>query len=203
MMQVFDCEQGTAEWFECRAGIVTASCAKDLLAKGQGKTRMAYMYKLMGEVMTGEPVQVWAGNGHTERGHEHEPIAISLYEKRHKVTVEPCGFIRNHDDIGGAGYSPDGRVGSSGGVEAKSRLPHIQVELLDTRKVPRDALLQTQFGMWVSGWEWIDYISYCPGLPLFVERIEADEKQHEEFREELIKFYGEMNQKLASLAQAA
>lgn len=202
-MQIFDFEQGTPEWLECRAGIVTASCASDLLAKGQGKTRKAYLYKLLSEVMTGEPCKTWAGNAHTDRGHEHEGTAISLYERRHKVTVDRLGFIRNHDDIGGAGYSPDGCVGSCGGVEAKSRLPHIQVELLDTRKIPRDAKLQMQFGLWVTGWEWIDYISYCPGLPLFVERVEPDPKQHEEIREELIKFYAEMNQKLAALAEAA
>lgn len=199
-MQVHDFEQGTPEWFEVRAGIVTASRAKDLMAKGQGKTRMAYMYQLIGEVMTGEPVQVFQGNAHTERGHEMEPVARELYQQRAGTEVVQTGFIRNHEDIGGAGYSPDGLVGSDGAVEIKSRLPHIQVELLDTGKVPRDAILQMQFGMWVADLDWCDYVSYWPGMPLFVKRIERDGALITEIRSTLVAFYAEMNEKLEKLA---
>lgn len=199
-MQVHNMEQGTQEWFDVRAGIVTASRAKDLMAKGQGKTRLAYMYQLIGEVMTGEPVQVFKGNEHTERGHEMEPVARELYEQRVGTEVVQTGFIRNHDDIGGAGYSPDGLVGEHGALEIKSRLPHIQAELLDTGKVPRDSMLQMQFGMWVAGLDWCDYVSYWPGMPLFVQRVEFDAEMADEIQEALIKFYAEMNQKLEKLA---
>ncbi len=199
-MQVHDLEQGTPEWFEVRAGIVTASRAKDLMAEGQGKTRLAYMYQLIGEVMTGEPVQVFKGNEHTERGHQMEPIARQLYCERIKSNVIETGFIRNHDELGGAGYSPDGLVGDVGAVEIKSRLPHIQAELLDTGKIPRDALLQMQFGMWVANLQWCDYVSYWPGMPLFVQRIEADPDTQAKIKTKLTDFYSEMNAKLEKLA---
>jgi putative phage-type endonuclease len=199
-MQVHDLEQGTPEWFEVRAGIVTASRAKDLMAEGQGKTRLAYMYQLIGEVMTGEPVQVFKGNEHTERGHQMEPIARQLYCERTKSDVIETGFIRNHDQLGGAGYSPDGLVGEVGAVEIKSRLPHIQAELLDTGKIPRDALLQMQFGMWVANLKWCDYVSYWPGMPLFVQRIEADPDTQAKIQAKLTEFYSEMNAKLEKLA---
>lgn len=200
-MQVLDFEQGTPEWLEARAGIVTASRAKDLMAKGQGKTRLAYMYQLIGEVMTGEPVQAFQGNAHTERGHEMEPVARDLYQQRTGLEVVQTGFIRNHEDVGGAGYSPDGLIGDMGAIEIKSRLPHIQAELLDAGKLPRDAVLQMQFGLWVSDRDWCDYVSYWPGMPLFVHRVERDAKLIVDIKTELVAFYAEMNNKLAKLAE--
>lgn len=200
-MQIFDFGQGTPEWHQARAGIVTASNASKLLAGGAGKTRLSYMYQLIGEVMTGEPVQVFAGNAHTERGHEMEPVARDLYRQRTGLEVVQTGFIRNHDDIGGAGYSPDGLVGNDGAIEIKSRLPHIQAELLDTGKVPSDALKQTQFGLFVSDREWCDYVSYWPGMPLFVKRVERDAKAMIDIRKALIDFYAEMNAKLTKLSE--
>lgn len=199
-MQVIEVEQGTPEWFTARCAIPTASCASKLLAKGEGKTRLAYMYQLIGEAITGEAVQVWEGNAHTERGHTMEPVARELYERRNKVKVEQCGFIRSHDDIGGAGYSPDGLVGDDGAIEIKSRLPHIQAELLDTGKIPRPSFLQMQFGLWVCGRAWCDYVSYWPGMPLFVQRVEADEKAQTEIREAVIAFHAEMQEKLHKLS---
>lgn len=199
-MQVFDFEQGTPEWFYARKGIVTASKAATFMAGGQGKSRLAYMYQLIGEIMTGEPISTFSGNAHTERGHEMEPLARDLYQKRIGIEVVQTGFIRNHDGIGGAGYSPDGLVGDDGLTEIKSRLPHIQAELLDTGKIPGDAAKQMQFGMWVSERQWCDYVSYWPGMPLFVQRVKADKKQQDEMKLALIKFYAEMNQKLEKLA---
>lgn len=200
MIQVFDYEQGSPDWLQVRSGIVTASCASKVMAGGQGKTRLSYMYQLIGERMTGEPVSVFAGNAHTERGHEMEPVARDLYQVRSGVSVEQTGFIRNHDSIGGAGYSPDGLVGENGAVEIKSRLPHIQAELLDTGKIPGEAVKQMQFGLWVSERAWCDYVSYWPGMPLFVKRVETDAELHENFKTALINFYAEMNAKLEKLA---
>jgi hypothetical protein len=37
-------------------------------------------------------------------------------------------------------------------------------------------MAQCQAGLLVSGRAWIDFISYCGGMPLFVKRVEPDEK---------------------------
>ena len=67
-MQVFeDIDQGTPEWFACRAGIPTASKFATVMAKGEGKTRSEYMRRLAGEIITGEPTSQFS-NAHTERG---------------------------------------------------------------------------------------------------------------------------------------
>lgn len=202
-MEILDLEQGTPEWMAARSTIPTASCASKVMAKGQGKTRLSYMYEIIGCIITGEPSAKWQGNEHTERGHEDEPIAVDLYQRRTGLSVVPCGFIRNHDAIGGAGYSPDGLVGDDGAIECKSRLAHIQAELLDTGKVPRDATLQIQFGLWVCERKWCDYISYCKGMPLFVKRIEADPDMQAEIAAEVKRFHSDMQSKIKKLGEMA
>src|SRR3990167_3958260 len=78
MIQVVNVEQGSDEWKAARAGMPTASAFKDALAKGEGKTRRAYMLKLIGERLTGELSEGYS-NGHMERGHEMEPDARAAY----------------------------------------------------------------------------------------------------------------------------
>lgn len=198
-MRRFDVEQGTPEWFECRSGIVTTSCVKDVLAKGQGKTRATYMHKLMGEVITGMPTESYS-NAHMERGHEQEPVAREIYSERISLPVEQCGFLRNHDHLGGVGYSPDALVGDDGLAEIKSRLPHLQVEVILSDKVPSEHIAQIQTGLWVSGRAWLDYVSYCPNMPLFVKRVFPDPAMFKTIEAGIIVFYKEMNEKLERIA---
>lgn len=196
-MEIFrELEQGTPEWLEARCGIITASEMKSVMAKGSGATRNTYMYKLIGERITGEPTASYS-NAHMERGHEHEPIACGLYQDESGSEVEHVGFIKNH----GVGYSPDGLVGDDGCIEIKSKLAHIQAEVLDKDKVPAEHVKQIQCGLWVSERDWLDFISYCPGMPLFVKRVERDEKLIDEMKEATALFYAELEQKLTRIME--
>lgn len=197
-MQMLDCEQGSAAWFQARAGIITASCMKEVLAKGQGKTRAAYMHKLIGEIMTGEPSESFC-NQYTDRGHEQEPLARAAYTDTTGREVLEVGFIRNHEDIGGVGYSPDGLVGDDGSIEAKTRLPHLQVALLLSDKVPTEHVAQIQTGLWVSERKWCDFVSYCPSMPLFIRRVQRDEPYIETLKTEVTAFYKELREKMATI----
>ncbi|HBG30742.1 MAG TPA: hypothetical protein DDW98_08955, partial [Gammaproteobacteria bacterium] len=101
------------------------------MAKGRGggdsKTRKTYMRKLIGERITGEVGQLWAGNAHTERGHTMEPEARDLYAFLRDVTPQRVGFLRR----GPIGCSPDSFVGDDGLLEVKTKLPHLQIEVLE------------------------------------------------------------------------
>jgi hypothetical protein len=175
-LEVFMCEQGTPEWHLCRAGIPTASEFDSVLAKGRGKepskTRRTYLMKCAAEILTGNVVTTWAGNEHTERGHALEPEARALYAFLNDVQPQQVGFLR----LGRAGASPDSLVGSDGLLEIKTKLPHLQVEVLDAGEVPAHHLLQLQGQLWVSGRAWVDFMSYWPGLPPFIKRVERDEE---------------------------
>lgn len=170
-MQIINCEQGTEEWFQARLGIPTASMFSTVMAGGQGKTRTIYLYKLAGEIITGECAESF-GNAHTERGNLLEPEARNLYEVQTDTEVKECGFMT----LGDCGYSPDGLVSEDGLIEIKTKLPHLQIDCLMKDKAPAEHIKQMQGGLWISGREWCDFISYWPGLPLFVKRVERDEK---------------------------
>ena len=193
-MQIIDCEQGTEEWFQARLGIPTASMFKDMMAGGEGKTRRTYMLKLAGERITGE-ISDQFSNSHTERGNQLEPEACNLYEIETGNEVTKCGFMRKEVYVDMyAGYSPDGLVGDAGLIEIKTKLPHLQLDVLLSNKNPTEHMKQIQGGLYISGREWCDYISYWPGLPLFIKRIDRDDDLIEKIRMSIIKFNEELNE---------
>ena len=187
-LAIFDCEQNSPEWFECRRGVVTASRFADVLAKGQGITRRKYLYTLAGEILTGD-VQPSYTNDAMERGHEMEADAVGLYAFERDVEPVTCGFMRR----GRAGCSPDRLIGENGLLEVKSKLPHLQLEVLERNDVPPEHKAQVQGQLWVSGREWCDFVSYWPRLPLFVKRVERDEKYIEALAQSVADFVGELD----------
>ena len=174
-LQISDCAQGSDEWLALRGGIPTASQFHTVLARGKGGgdsiTRRKYMYTLAGQIITGEFVTAWEGNEHTERGKLLEADAIAQYEFAHDIDTQTVGFLRR----GRAGASPDRLVGDAGLVEVKTRLPHLQIELLLSGEVPTEHKAQIQGELWVSGREWCDFVSYWPKLALFHKRVYRDE----------------------------
>lgn len=183
MLIIKDVQQGTEEWHDLRLGIPTASAMSCLLVNGKGEEgfgagAITYMHELIAERFTGAPAP-FAGNFHTERGHEDEPKAIAEYEEKHGTIVDQVTIVLNH----GAGYSPDGFVGNDGLIECKSKLGKFQVELLLSDSVPKEHEVQLQVGLWLSEREWIDFVSYCEGMPTFEKRVYRDEVMIEKLAE--------------------
>lgn len=173
MIQIFDCEQNSPEWFQARAGIPTASEFHTVMASGRGggesKTRKTYLYRLAGEVVTGEPTDTYS-NAHMERGHVMEDDARNMYSFITDAEIQRVGFLRN----GNKGASPDGLIGSDGMFEAKSKLPHLLIECLMRDDFPPEHKAQCQGALWVAEREWIDIVVYWPKTPLFVKRAYRD-----------------------------
>lgn len=169
-LQIFDCEQGSPEWFECRRGIPTASRFKDVLAKGQGLTRRKYLYTLAGEALTGDAAESFS-NEHMERGHAMEDEARQQYAFQRDVDPERVGFMRR----GGVGCSPDSLIGVDGLLEIKTKLPHLHLEALESDRLPPEHVAQVQGQLWISGRQWCDFVSYWPKLPLFWIRVPRDD----------------------------
>lgn len=173
-MKIIDCDQGTPEWYAARLGIPTASEFHTVMAVGPkgGKslTRVAYLNKLVGEILTGDPMQSFVSPD-MERGKLMEDEARDLYSFTRDVEPERVGFILN----GGAGCSPDSLIGNNGGLEIKSAAPHIQVARLLADELPSEHKAQVHGNMWVAEREWWDFVSYCPKLPIFIKRIYRDE----------------------------
>ncbi len=185
---VYTCEQGTPEWHEARRGIPTASCFSDILAKGQGKTRRKYLLTLAGEILTGEVTPGFT-NAHMERGHAMEDEARRMYAFMRDTDPVLVGFMRRDR----TGASPDSLIGEDGLLEIKTKLPHLQLEALESRKLPSDHVAQVQGQLWVSGREWCDFVSYWPRMPLFTVRVERDEPYIEKLEKEVAAFLGELD----------
>lgn len=166
---IITCDQGTPEWYQARLGIPTASEFSTVMAKGQGKTRATYMRKLAGEIITGQPTESYS-NAHMERGKEMEAEARAAYEFLTDNIVEEVGFVRT--DV--AGCSPDGLVGDDGGVEIKTKLPHLLIECLERGTLPPEHRAQVQGSLWITGRAWWDFVAYWPGMPTFTCRVEPD-----------------------------
>ena len=187
MMQVFnDIEQGTPEWFSARAGIPTASRFSTVMAKGEGKTRAEYMRKLAGEIITGELAEGFT-TPHMERGKLMEDEARETYAFINSVEPYQVGFIRSGDK----GASPDSLIGSDGGLEIKTALPHIQIDRLERDRLPPEHKAQVQGNLWISEREWWDFVSYWPRLPMLVTRVYRDEPYIKAMSDEIDRFNDE------------
>jgi len=199
-LEIFNCEQGSVEWFAARAGIPTASEFDTVMAKGKGggesKTRRTYMLKLIGERLTGEPMQHFS-NAHTERGHEMEPEARDLYVMLTEIDVERVGFIRR----GNAGCSPDSLIGNDGMLEIKTKLPHLQLDVILSDELPSEHRAQCQGQLWIAEREWVDFVSYWPGLPLFAKRVFRDEDYIKKLAEAVRVFNDELEETMAKVQQ--
>jgi hypothetical protein len=65
-------------------------------------------------------------------------------------------------------------VGDDGVLEIKTKLAHLQLEVLDKGAVPAEHVAQCQGALWVTQRKWLDFVSYWPGLPLFIKRVYPD-----------------------------
>lgn len=199
-LQIFNCEQGSESWFAARAGIPTASEFDTVMAKGKGggesKTRRTYMLKLIGERLTQQPMWSYS-NEHMERGKVMEEEARNLYSMVADLEPVQVGFLRRGD----AGCSPDSLVGNDGMLEIKTKLPHLQLDCILYDEFPSEHRAQCQGQLWIAQREWVDFVSYWPGLPLFSKRVFRDEDYIERLAEAVRAFNAEMDEVIAKVRQ--
>ncbi len=175
-MIILDVEQGSYEWQIARAGIPTASCFDRILTPKTLKLSaqsVAYRNELLAEWLLGEPIEApttyWM-----ERGTIIEPEARAFYELQSGATVRTVGLVLRADrKVGG---SPDALVGDAGGLELKCPAPQTHVGyMLDPAAFAATYRHQVQGNLYLTGRQWWDLQSYCPGLPAVTQRIERDE----------------------------
>jgi hypothetical protein len=203
-MQILNMPQGSPEWLAARLGRVTMSELKSLLVKGKGPGGLGagaitYMHQLIGERITGELAEPFQGNAHTRRGHELEGVARALYcDATGEPQPQEVGLILNHE----VGYSPDSLVGDDGLLEIKTKLPKFQIEVLLNGEIPDEHIPQCQGGLWVSEREWIDFVSYWPGMPMFIKRAYRDDIMIRTIAERVEAFHEEMEGRISQVMAA-
>ena len=197
MIEIFDFDQGSPDWFACRLGLPTGSEYSTILARGKdggaSVTRRTYMLKLAGEIVSGLPMDSYT-NAHMERGIIQEAEARDIYAFAHaEDTLTRVGFVRN----GQTGCSPDALIGDKGVLEIKSALAHILIGHLLKGDFPPEHKAQTQGALWVCEREFVDIAIYSPKLPLFVKRAVRDEP----YIRDLAKAVADFNAELAETVE--
>ena len=201
-----DLIQGTDEWHDQRRGILTASVVGQLITPSTVKPANNDKARAITAQLAAERITGWTDptymNDDMLRGVEDEPRAIDVYSE-HYAPVTTTGFMVRDDWGFKIGYSPDGLVGNDGLIEVKSRRPkkHLQTILAD--EVPPENMAQLQCGLLVSGREWIDYVSYCGGMPLYLKRVRPDAKWHKAIVDAATAFEEAVSQMVASYETAA
>jgi hypothetical protein len=176
-----DLVQGSDEWLDQRRGIVTASVVGKLITPKTIRPADNPESRSLTTLLAAERITGWTEPTYMSddmlRGLDDEPRARGHYAK-HYAPVTEAGFIT--EDRWGfiIGYSPDGLVGDDGLIECKSRRAKIQLATILADEVPLENMAQLQCGLLVTGRQWIDYVSYSGGMPMYVKRIEPDEKWH-------------------------
>jgi hypothetical protein len=194
-------EQNTPEWRAARAGKVTASRVAHAMARLKVNTKNGqkgdwaaahrnYVSELAWELITGMPADHYVSKP-MDIGTQFEGEARVEYWMRFGTEVDETGFVL-HPKLDWLGSSPDGLVGTEGGVEIKVPLFHTHCGYLESDKIPDDYSLQMYTNMLCCERQWWDFTSYCPPdvapeMPdefrLFRKRLEADPVIFEQIEE--------------------
>jgi putative phage-type endonuclease len=182
-------EQNTDEWQAVRLGKLTASNASQIRVNGKGLETLCL--KLALEKITGKPQDKYEGNEHTERGHELEEIAVTVYEMEHENT-QKVGFVELDEYTG---CSPDRLVGDDGLLEIKCPSDKVMFEYLLKIKDPlKEYNDQIQMQMYVTDRKWCDLFLFNEELGTKRIRVERDEETIKKLKEGIKKGKSLINQ---------
>lgn len=175
-MKIHNVEQGSEEWLSLRAGMPTASEFTSLLTPKKwelSKSLPKYAIRLATEIVLGCPLdRDLSRNEDVQRGIYLEEKAALSYEFETGETLTTVGFVT--DDDGRYGASPDRLVGENGLLEIKCPRPENHASYV-LNGFEENYYLQVQGQLLVTGRQWCDRYSYCPGLRPYRERTERDE----------------------------
>lgn len=196
-----DLEQRSPEWYEARCGLVTASAVGRLITtktlrpaendESRGLTALLVAERVTGYV---EPTYV---NSDMWRGIEEEPRARDKYAEHKGVTVAEVGFMVLDEPWGKLGFSPDGLVGTDGLLEVKAPRAKTHLQTILSGEVPAYHMPQLQAGLLVSGRQWVDFVSWCGGLPMWVKRVHPGPRWFDAIRAAVEKFERDAEQMVA------
>lgn len=207
-MTIHDTVQGTRAWMTLRAGIPTASCFDKIITPGgkDGKpkasaSREGYMNHLLAERILNQPLDTFQ-SADMAHGNEFEGQAVASYEFERDCETTQVGFVTNFD--GKVGCSPDRFIVQhpEGALECKCPKPATHVAyLLASMGAGKEYRVQLQGQMWVCEKEWIDILSYAPGMPQALFRVQRDDDFITELAAHVLSFARELEEKSSEFAE--
>ncbi len=186
-----NCVQLSPEWFLEKVSKPSAgSFDKVTTSKGEpSKQAEKYLYQLAGESIAGIKAETYQ-NDAMQRGILLEAEARVLFEMINDVEVTQVGMCYP-DEQKKYLCSPDGLM-EDAGLEIKCPLIHTHVGYLLKGVLPTDYIQQVQGSMLVTRFKSWYFMSYYPGLPPFILKVERDEVFISKLRAELERFVVEL-----------
>lgn len=178
-MIIFECEQGSDEWFQVRLGIPTASEFSKIITPAKmepSRSADTYINKLVAEWLRGQPDESFQSDW-MKRGHEVETEARDYYTFTTDLEVTQVGFCL--EDAKRYGCSPDALVDNNGGLEIKCCSPGVHVGYLLANKVPTEYKLQILGNILTTDRNWWDFISYHPDMESLIVRTQRKDVEEE------------------------
>jgi len=206
-MNIIDVEQGSDAWFAARAGKLTASRVKALVAKtksGYSSSRANMITQLALERMTGV-VEPTYSNEAMKRGTILESQARDYYSFECDISVSQVGMVIHPEpEYDFITCSPDGLIGDDGLLEIKCPFSMAKmVSYLEKDAHAKEYRVQLQMQLLVTGRQYVDAVGYDPrfpdGLKMAVCRVEADKEYQEELLLEMLKANTEINELIEKL----
>jgi hypothetical protein len=201
-------EQRSDKWGVIRLGVITASRAKELTAKGRtagsvGEARNTYLMDLIAEVATGQQKR---GAGFsaksTDWGNQQEESCVGLFAFDAGIEIESIPFIYGNDDMR-YGASPDGLIGDLSGIEAKAPWnTAVYLKFVLDGEIKPEYIDQVQFSMFVTGRDTWQFANHDPAVKNYITHsvlIERDEVKMKTFEDAVGQFVHDMDTKLAKL----
>ena len=164
--------QRTPEWFADRLGRVTGSACSAVFAKSrtngeESSERKKYRLQLALERITGNAGGSVYVNAAMQRGIDLEPVAVAAYEAAVGELVDVPGFMFAEELLVGA--SLDGLCSGEGSLEVKCPDSVTHLEYLREGRLPPAYVPQVTHNLWVSGRQWLDFVSFDDRFPLALQ----------------------------------
>ena len=201
--RIVECEQRTPEWFAARAGRLTASAAKDMLAtikSGEAAARRDLRARLVVERLTGTPQEHEYVNDAMQWGIDHEAEALAAYVALTGNLASSVGFLAHHELM--AGGSPDGVIGDFDGL-LELKCPKSATHwnyLRNETSAPREHFAQVLHMLWLTGVQYVDFLSFDPRFPpklrTYYARVTRDERAIEKYDADARAFLAEVDREV-------
>ena len=186
-MIIFNIEQQSEAWHEVRCGRVTGTRFKALMAGESTQTYKDLITNLACEIITKRAEETYS-NAQMEHGIETEPDARKEYESYFSCEVKQVGFITPDEDNkyhNWIGISPDGVTEDNGMIEIKCPMMRTHLEYIEANKLPSEYRYQVQGQLFVTGFDYCDFMSFVEGMKPFIIRVLPDKDLFAKFEERL------------------
>ena len=191
-MEIIYGSQGDETWKQNRLGSVGGSGIKRLMSKGKGKTRATFLYELAAEILTGVKYEGYTSQAMLD-GLEKEEAALNDFSYITEFELERVSLIKG--DTPRTHCSPDSLIPSiQSGVEVKAPFAHTHIKYVDENRLPLEYVLQVQYSMWITGYEYWYFFSYFPGIKPLLLKVKRDEKLIKEIEAATMVFLKELDE---------